>query len=231
MRLHSELHRTERVGWLRAAVLGADDGIVSISSLLIGVAASSAPRGTTVMVGIAGLAAGAFSMAAGEYVSVSSQRDSEEADIAREMLEQATSPELELEELENIYVRRGLGKELARTVAKELTKVDPLGAHLRDELKMSEATRARPVQAALVSAVSFAIGGLLPLIGMIFAPVSLRLPFTAGLALVLLAILGALGGSTGGAPPLRAALRVTLGGGLAMACTALIGRWIGTASF
>ncbi len=225
---HSELHRSPRVGWLRAAVLGADDGIVSASSLMIGVAASSASRGSTVIAGIAGLVAGAMSMATGEYVSVSSQRDVEDADIAREKLEQATSPETEVDELANIYVRRGLSSELARTVAIKLMKKDSLGSHLRDELGISETTRARPVQAALVSAISFALGAFLPLLVMVFSPAEARIGATACAALVLLAVLGAVGGRLGGAPPLRAGLRVTVGGGLAMALTALIGHWVGS---
>jgi vacuolar iron transporter family protein len=168
-----------------------------------------------------------MSMAAGEYVSVSSQRDAERADTERERQEQASSPEMELDELAGIYVRRGLGRELARTVAKELMRVDPLGSHLRDELGISEITRARPIQAALVSALSFALGALPGLLVMIFAPAGLRIPITAATAIVLLATLGAIGGRLGGAPAGRAALRVTVGGGLAMAITALIGRWAG----
>jgi vacuolar iron transporter family protein len=227
LRFHREIHRSERIGWLRAAVLGADDGIVSASSLMIGVAASSASRGATVLAGVAGLVAGAMSMAAGEYVSVSSQRDAEKADTERERQEQASSPEMELDELAGIYVRRGLGRELARTVARELMRVDPLGSHLRDELGISELTRARPIQAALVSALSFALGAMPGLLVMIFAPAGLRILMTAATAIVLLALLGAIGGRLGGAPPGRAALRVTVGGGLAMALTALIGRWAG----
>jgi VIT1/CCC1 family predicted Fe2+/Mn2+ transporter len=194
---------------------------------MIGVAASSASRGATVLAGVAGLVAGAMSMAAGEYVSVSSQRDAEKADTERERKEQASSPEMELDELAGIYVHRGLGRELARTVARELMRVDPLGSHLRDELGISELTRARPIQAALVSALSFALGAMPGLLVMIFAPAGLRILMTAATAIVLLALLGAIGGRLGGAPPGRAALRVTVGGGLAMAITALIGRWAG----
>ena len=230
LRFHREIHRGERIGWLRAAVLGADDGIVSSCSLMIGVAASSASRGQTVLAGLAGLVAGAMSMAAGEYVSVSSQLDAEKADTERERQEQVTSPEMELDELAGIYARRGLGRELARTVAKELMRVDPLGSHLRDELGMSEATRARPLQAALVSAASFALGAVPGLLAMIFSPAALGIPLTAATAILLLATLGAIGGKLGGAPPARAALRVTVGGGLAMALTAAIGRLAGSVS-
>jgi len=211
-------------------VLGADDGIVSSSSLMIGVAASSASHGQTVLAGVAGLVAGAMSMAAGEYVSVGSQLDVEKADTERERQEQVTSPEMELDELAGIYARRGLGRELARTVAKELMRVDPLGSHLRDELGMSEATRARPLQAALVSAASFALGAVPGLLVMMLAPAALRIPLTAATAIVLLATLGAIGGKLGGAPPGRAALRVTIGGGVAMALTAAIGRLAGSIS-
>jgi len=197
---------------------------------MIGVAASSATRGQTVLVGVAGLVAGAMSMAAGEYVSVGSQLDVEKADTERERQEQVTSPEMELDELAGIYARRGLGRELARTVAKELMRVDPLGSHLRDELGMSDATRARPLQAALVSAASFALGAVPGLLVMMLAPAALRIPLTAATAIVLLATLGAIGGKLGGAPPGRAALRVTVGGGLAMALTAAIGRLAGSIS-
>jgi len=197
---------------------------------MIGVAASSASHGQTVLAGVAGLVAGAMSMAAGEYVSVGSQLDVEKADTERERQEQVTSPEMELDELAGIYARRGLGRELARTVAKELMRVDPLGSHLRDELGMSEATRARPLQAALVSAASFALGAVPGLLVMMLAPAALRIPLTAATAIVLLATLGAIGGKLGGAPPVRAALRVTVGGGLAMALTAAIGRLAGSIS-
>jgi len=197
---------------------------------MIGVAASSASRGQTVLAGLAGLVAGAMSMAAGEYVSVSSLLDAEKADTERERQEQVSSPEMELEELAGIYARRGLNRELARTVAKELMRVDPLGSHLRDELGMSEATRARPLQAALVSAASFALGAVPGLLVMMLAPAPLGIPLTATTAILLLATLGALGGKLGGAPPARAALRVTVGGGLAMALTAAIGRLAGGVS-
>jgi vacuolar iron transporter family protein len=221
-------HRSGRVGWLRAAVLGADDGIISTASLMIGVAAAAASRSAILVAGLAGLAAGAMAMAAGEYVSVSSQRDAERADVVRERQQQA-DPGLELAELTDVYVRRGLDEQLAGTVAATLMRADPLGAHLRDELGLSDQTRARPVQAALVSAASFAVGAALPLLALLLAPPPARIAVIAASALGLLALLGAVGGRLGGAPAGRAALRVTLGGGLAMAATALIGRLVGAA--
>jgi VIT1/CCC1 family predicted Fe2+/Mn2+ transporter len=217
------------VGWLRAAVLGADDGIVSTASLLIGVAAAVASRSAVLVAGLAGLVAGAMSMAVGEYVSVSSQRDAERADITRERRQQQVDPEGELAELTDIYVRCGLGPALAGTVAATLMQADPLGAHLRDELGLNEQTRARPVQAALVSAASFAGGAALPLLALLLAPPAGRIAVIAASALGLLALLGAAGGRLGGATAGRAAVRVTVGGGLAMAATALIGRLVGAA--
>jgi len=227
-RHHRERHRFRRIGWLRAAVLGADDGIVSTASILIGVAAASASRSSILVAGLAALVGGAFSMAAGEYVSVSSQRDTEDADIARERRELARSPELELEELTDIYVGRGLDRELARQVATQLTASDPLSAHLRDELGMQEAHRARPWQAAIVSAVSFAVGAAVPLAAAALAAAGDRIEATAATAVVLLAATGAIGGRLGGAPMARAAMRVLVGGGLAMGAAALIGDLIGT---
>jgi vacuolar iron transporter family protein len=224
-----EQHRSGRVGWLRAAVLGADDGIVSTASLMIGVAAAAASRSAILVAGLAGLVAGAMSMAAGEYVSVSSQRDAERADITRERQQQQADPDLELAELTDIYVRRGLDEQLAGTVAATLMRADPLNAHLRDELGMTQQARARPVQAALVSAASFAAGAALPLLGLLLAPPASRIAVIAASALGLLALLGALGGRLGGAAAGRAAVRVTVGGGLAMAATALIGRLVGAA--
>jgi VIT1/CCC1 family predicted Fe2+/Mn2+ transporter len=224
-----EQHRSGRVGWLRAAVLGADDGIVSTASLLIGVAAAAASASAVLVAGLAGLVAGAMSMAAGEYVSVSSQRDAERADVARERHQQQADPDLELSELTEIYVRRGLDEQLAGTVAVTLMRADSLDAHLRDELGLSEQTRARPVQAALVSAASFAAGAALPLLALLLAPPTARVAVIAASALGLLALLGTVGGRLGGAAVGRAALRVTAGGGLAMAATALIGRLIGAA--
>jgi vacuolar iron transporter family protein len=222
-----EVHRSGRAGWLRAAVLGADDGLVSTASLIIGVAASSASRGAVLVAGLAGLVAGAMSMAAGEYVSVSSQRDAERADIDLERRQLAADPAVELAELTDIYVRRGLDREIAATVADRLTSVDPLGAHLRDELGFSHAARARPGQAAVVSAASFAVGAAAPLLAVLLAPVANRIAATAAATLLLLAVLGAIGGRLGGAPAAPAALRVAVGGGLAMLVTAVIGRLVG----
>lgn len=228
-RHHRERHRFRRIGWLRAAVLGADDGIVSTASIMVGVATSAASRSNIIIAGIASLVGGAFSMAAGEYVSVSSQRDTENADIDRERKELARTPELELDELTDIYVGRGLDHELARTVATKLTAADPLGAHLRDELGMHHATRARPLQAAFVSAASFAIGAAVPLLAAIVAPGSGRAAIIAVTGLVVLAIIGGASGRLGGAPVARGSARVLLGGGLAMGAAALIGDLVGTA--
>ena len=233
IRRHGERHRFRRVGWLRAAVLGADDGIVSTSSIMIGVAASSAGRSPIIVAGFAALVGGALSMAAGEYVSVSSQRDTEQADIARERRELARSPEMELDELTDIYIQRGVEEDLAHQVAKQLTAADPLGAHLRDELGMHHSVLARPLQASFVSAVSFSLGSALPLLAAVAAPSGWapggRIALIAGVALVLLGVTGAIGGRLGGAPMARAAARVMVGGGLAMAVTALIGNIVGTA--
>ena len=223
----AEPHRSDRAGWLRAAVLGADDGIVSTASLVIGVAAATASRNAVLVAGVAGLVAGATSMAAGEYVSVSSQRDAEQADIAREQQELAADPDLEQAELTEVYVRRGLDRPLAATVAERLMEADPLGSHVRDELGLQPGRLARPLQAAVVSAVSFAVGAALPLMLMVLAPVSVRILVTAAGALALLALLGSIGARLGGAQPGRAALRVTVGGGLAMGLTALIGQVVG----
>jgi VIT1/CCC1 family predicted Fe2+/Mn2+ transporter len=222
-----ELHRSGRAGWLRAAVLGADDGIVSTASLMIGVAAAAAPRQAIIIAGLAGLVAGAMSMAAGEYVSVSSQRDAEQADIQRESRELARDPSWELGELTELYVRRGLDPALAQTVAEKLSAADPLETHMREELGLLPGGRARPVQAALVSALSFAVGAALPLVVAVFAPDSLRIVSIAVAGLALLAALGAIGGRLGGAPWGRAAIRVMIGGAAAMAATALIGRLVG----
>jgi VIT1/CCC1 family predicted Fe2+/Mn2+ transporter len=222
-----ELHRTGRAGWLRAAILGADDGIVSTASLMIGVAAAAAPRQAIIIAGLAGLVAGAMSMAAGEYVSVSSQRDAEKADIERESRELARDPTWELGELTELYVRRGLDTALARTVAEKLSAANPLETHMREELGLLPGGRARPVQAALVSALSFAVGAALPLVVAVFAPDSVRIVSIAVAGLVLLAALGAIGGWLGGASWGRAAIRVMVGGAAAMAATALIGRLVG----
>jgi VIT1/CCC1 family predicted Fe2+/Mn2+ transporter len=228
-KLHGEGHRSERAGWLRAAVLGSDDAIVSTASLMIGVAASSASREQILVAGVAGLVAGSMSMAVGEYVSVSSQRDAEEADIEREKRELAGQPQAELNELAMIYVKRGLEKELAMKVAEQLSARDRLGAHMRDELGFSETSLARPMQAAWISAASFASFATVPIVALLVAPASSRILAIAALSLLSLAALGAFGGYLGGAPLGRAALRVTAGGGLAMAVTALIGRIFGVA--
>jgi VIT1/CCC1 family predicted Fe2+/Mn2+ transporter len=225
-----EMHRSGRAGWLRAAVLGSDDAIVSTASLMIGVAAASASKQAILVAGVAGLVAGAMSMAVGEYVSVSSQRDAEQADIGREKKELATEPQAELQELAMIYVKRGLEKDLAMKVAEQLSAGDRLGAHLRDELGIDQALLSRPMQAAWISAASFAFFAMIPIAGLVVGPASLRIPLIAGLSLVSLAALGALGGYLGGAPLGRASLRVTLGGALAMAVTALIGRILGVAA-
>ncbi len=223
---HRETHRHERVGWLRAGVLGANDGIVSTTSLMIAVAASDASRGAI-------LVAGAASMALGEYVSVSSQRDTERADIARETLEIEASPEHELEELAQIYVSRGITPETAHEVASQLMAADPIGAHLRDELGIFEHTRARPVQASVASAVAFSVGSGVPVLVMALlskdATAAARVITSAIVALLMLITLGALGAKLGGAKPTRAATRVVIGGAIAMAASALVGSLLGTA--
>ena len=222
-----EMHRSGRVGWLRAAVLGSDDAIVSTASLMIGVAASSATKEAILIAGVAGLVAGSMSMAVGEYVSVSSQRDAEQADIGRETLELTEQPQAELQELAQIYVKRGLDNDLALKVAEQLSAHDRLGAHLLDELGIKPDALARPMQAAWISAASFAGFAFVPIAALLIAPAALRIPVIAALSLVSLAALGAFGGHLGGAPLGRAALRVTLGGSLAMAVTAVIGRILG----
>ena len=219
-----EKHLSGRAGWLRAAVLGADDAIVSTASLMIGVAAASALKGAVLIAGVAGLVAGAMSMAVGEFVSVSSQRDAEQADIGLETHELESEPEAELQELALIYVNRGLEPELAMKVAEQLSAHDRLGAHVRDELGIDQTSLARPLQAAWISAASFGSFAIVPIVGLLVAPAALRIPVIATFSLLSLAALGALGGHLGGAPPGRAALRVTIGGTLAMAVTALIGR-------
>jgi VIT1/CCC1 family predicted Fe2+/Mn2+ transporter len=223
----TEMHRSGRAGWLRAAVLGYDDAIVSTASIMIGVAASSASKGTILVAGVAGLVAGAMSMAVGEYVSVSSQRDAQQADIRRENLELTGQPQAELHELAMIYVKRGLEMELAKKVAEQLSAHDRLGAHMRDELGIDQTALSRPMQAAWISAVSFAAFAGVPVAALLLAPAALRIPMIAALSLVSLAVLGAFGGHLGGAPLFRAALRVTFGGALAMAVTAIIGRILG----
>lgn len=227
---HKEQHRTDRIGWLRAAVLGANDGIVSTASLIVGVAAAEATRGNIVVAGVAGLVAGATSMAAGEYVSVSSQADTESADLERERRELATDTEYELEELTAIYVDRGLDEALAKQVAVQLTAHDALGVHARDELGMSNALSARPVQAALASASTFAVGAALPLLTVVASPERFIVPFVAGSSLVFLALLGGLSARAGGANVVKAAVRVTFWGALAMVLTAGVGKLFGIAT-
>ena len=227
-RTHREDHRTDRIGWLRAAVLGANDGIVSTASLIVGVAAASAGRNEVLVAGVAGLVAGAMSMAAGEYVSVSSQADTEQADLTRERTELATIPERELDELTGIYVERGLDPALARQVAEQLTAKDALTAHARDELGISEVTTARPVQAAFASAATFAVGAALPMLVVLLVPESSLVIAVSAASLLFLALLGAVSARTGGAPVLRATLRVTFWGALAMALTAAVGALFGT---
>jgi VIT1/CCC1 family predicted Fe2+/Mn2+ transporter len=227
--MHVERHRTAHIGWLRAAVLGANDGLISTASLVVGVATSGAERAAILVAGVAGVAAGAMSMAAGEYVSVSSQADTEKADMARERRELATDPAAELAELTQIYVQRGLSPELAAQVATDLTKQDALGAHARDELGITDALAARPLQAAFASAGSFAIGAIWPVLAAMVATRASVPPLVTGSALVLLAILGAVAARVGGAPMLRGAVRVTLWGAIAMGASALVGRLFGTA--
>ena len=224
---HRESHRGERIGWLRAAVLGANDGIVSTASLVVGVAAAQASPSTILMTAVAGLVAGAMSMAAGEYVSVHSQADTEKADIERERHELDADPLAEEHELASIYVGRGLAPELAQKVAQQLMAHDALGAHARDELEISGAMAARPVQAALTSAASFAGGAALPLLVAAVAPASSLLAWVASTALVFLALLGGVAARTGGASVLVGAWRVTFWGALAMAITAGVGALFG----
>ncbi len=227
---HIEIHRTHRIGWLRAAVLGANDGIVSTASLVLGVAAAGANAQGILVAGVAGLVAGAMSMAAGEYVSVSSQADTERADLARESRELAESPEHEHAELTAIYVKRGLAAPLAASVATQLMQHDALGAHARDELGISDALAARPVQAALASAGTFAVGAVLPLLIVLLFPVSALLWAVSGSSLLFLSLLGSLAARTGGAPVISAAARVTFWGALAMALTAGVGALFGVAA-
>lgn len=226
---HAEPHRVTRVGWLRAAVLGANDGILSTASLMVGVAAGSDSAQAVLLAGVAGLAAGALSMAAGEYVSVSSQADAETADIGREKAELAAAPAAELDELAGIYRARGLSPALAMAVARELTAHDALAAHTRDELGITEVAAARPVQAALTSAATFASGATLPLLAALLAPAGREGAAVFGTALAALALLGYIGATAGGARPGRAMLRVVFWGALAMLVTSLIGRVAGVA--
>ncbi|TWG53133.1 VIT family protein [Aminobacter sp. J44] len=228
-RQHKENHLVSRIGWLRAAVLGANDGIVSTASLIVGVASAAQGASDIIVAGVAGLVAGAMSMAAGEYVSVSSQSDTEQADLVRERMELETQPEFEREELAQIYVQRGLSPELAAQVADQLMAKDALEAHARDELGLSETTTARPVQAALTSAATFSAGAAMPLLAAVLAPAGTQVWVTSIASLVFLAVLGAIGAWAGGANVLRATWRVTFWGALAMAITAGIGGLVGQA--
>lgn len=225
---HLERHRSERIGWLRAAVLGANDGIVSTASLVLGVATAEASRSTVLIAGIAGLVAGAMSMAAGEYVSVSSQTDTERADLERERRELATSGPAEREELAGIYVERGLTPELAHAVADQLMAHDALASHARDELGISATMRARPVQAAITSALTFAVGAALPMGLLLAAPDTRIVPIVGGGALLCLGVLGGLAARVGGARMMVGAMRVVFWGALAMALTAAVGVLFGT---
>jgi len=225
---HSEGHLTHRVGWLRAAVLGANDGLLSTASLIVGVAAAEASRSSVLVAGVAGLVAGAMSMAAGEYVSVSSQSDTERADLEREQIELATDGEHEHAELASIYVGRGLDPQLADQVATQLMERDALGAHARDELGISEALSARPVQAAIASAATFAAGAALPLLVVLATPLRWIAWAVSGSSMIFLVLLGALSAYAGGAPMLRSIVRVTFWGALAMALTAGVGALFGT---
>jgi VIT1/CCC1 family predicted Fe2+/Mn2+ transporter len=225
---HRERHRSERIGWLRAAVLGANDGIVSTASLVVGVAAAASARQDVLVAGVAGLVAGALSMAAGEYVSVSSQADTEQADLERERLELATEPQAEEDELTGIYVQRGLEAGLARTVAQQLMAKGALAAHARDELGLTEELAARPLQAALASAASFAVGAAVPILAIVAAPGNALTVTVAAASLLCLLGLGATAASVGGAPILVGAARVTVWGAVAMLVTAAVGRIFGT---
>jgi len=225
---HIERHYTQRIGWLRAAVLGANDGIVSTAALVVGVAAADSGRTSILVAGLAGMVAGAMSMAAGEYVSVSSQSDTEKADLARERRELADQPEIELRELQAIYVARGLDSDLALRVAEQLSAGDVLAAHARDELGLTDAQAARPIQAALTSATTFSAGAALPLAIAALVPSRLIIPVVSAGSLLCLAGLGVVAASAGGAGRLRGALRVTFWSALALAVTALVGRLFGT---
>jgi len=227
-RLHSENHLVSRIGWLRAAVLGANDGIVSTASLIVGVASAATGPSEILVAGVAGMVAGAMSMAAGEYVSVSSQADTENADLARERAELATQPEAELNELTQIYVNRGLGPDLARQVAEQLTAHNALETHAREELGIVEHMAARPVEAALTSALTFAVGAAMPLALVLLSPASMLVYSVSIASLLFLALLGAIGARAGGANVLKATVRVTFWGAAAMALTAGIGAMVGT---
>jgi VIT1/CCC1 family predicted Fe2+/Mn2+ transporter len=225
--LHQERHLIDRIGWLRAGVLGANDGIISTASLMVGVAAAATGAGDVLVAGVAGLVAGSMSMAAGEYVSVSSQADTENADLARERAELAADPDAELLELTQIYIARGVEPDLARQVAMQMTAKDAIATHARDELGLSAHTVSRPVQAALTSAAAFAVGAIIPVLIAMTTPASLTTWAISGGSLLCLAALGALGAKVGGAAMLKPTVRVTFWGALAMAITAAIGTWIG----
>jgi vacuolar iron transporter family protein len=225
--LHTESHLIKRIGWLRAAVLGANDGIVSTASLIVGVAASGAGQGPILVAGVAGLVAGAMSMAAGEYVSVSSQSDTENADLAREALELKTDIEFERKELADIYIGRGVEPDLARKVAEQMMAKDALGAHAREELGISDITTARPVQAAITSALTFSAGAILPLLVVLIAPLNLITAAVALAAIAFLALLGAIGARAGGANPVKPVIRVVFWGAIALAVTAGVGALFG----
>jgi vacuolar iron transporter family protein len=221
------VHRSHRAGWLRAGVLGANDGLISTASLIVGVAAADSSRSAILIAGFAGLTAGTLSMAAGEYVSVSSQRDAEHADLVSERVELETNPEGELEELTQIYRSRGLSRELAHEVAVELSKSDRLAAHARDEIGINPNGLARPLQAAVVSALTFVVGAIVPILVVAIASASARIPATIAVALVALGVLGSIGARVGGAPVRKAAIRVLVGGSLAMVASLLIGQVTG----
>lgn len=227
--IHREFHRSGRIGWLRAAVLGANDGTISVASLLIGVAAAGTAKSGILLTGVAGLVAGAMSMAAGEYVSVQSQADTEKADLAKEKRELETSPELEMSELTAIYVGRGLDEPLAKQVAEKLMSNDALGAHARDELGITETLRARPIQAAFSSAISFIAGAIIPLASALLAPSDRIVEILSATVLVVLILLGGTAAYAGGAPIVKGALRVAFWGALAMGITAGAGRLFGAA--
>lgn len=228
--VHTESHRAHRIGWLRASVLGANDGVVSVSSLVVGVAAGGATSDVILLTGMAGLVAGALSMAAGEYISVQSQADTENADLDRERKELKEEPDKELDELTHIYIDRGLDEDLARTVAIKLTEGDALTAHARDELGITEVLRARPIQASLASAAAFAIGATIPILATVLAPQASAGTITTIVTLLTLTVLGALAAWAGGASLWKGALRVTFWGALAMGITSLVGSWFGGVS-
>ena len=227
-KIHKERHRTERIGWLRAAVLGANDGIVSTASLVVGVAAAHAARSDVLIAGVAGLVAGAMSMAAGEYVSVSSQADTESADVSRERQELEMNEPFERDELASIYINRGLDPSLAKQVAEQLMAHDALGAHARDELGISENSTARPVQAALASAATFAVGAAMPLLTVLVVPETTLVTVVSVVSLFFLASLGVLAARAGGAPVMKSVMRITFWGAIAMALTAGVGALFGT---